>query len=69
MAKWGTKNPPQRRGRYLITINTSFGIQVQMADRIEYPKDNWMWRLLPSGDISSESQVIAWQKCPQPYRG
>lgn len=28
MAKWGTKNPPQKKGRYLVTIETSFGRQV-----------------------------------------
>ena len=38
MAKWGTKNPPQKKGRYLVTIETSFGRQVRQADRFEYPK-------------------------------
>lgn len=40
MAKWGTKNPPQKKGRYLVTIETSFGRQVRQADRCEYPKLN-----------------------------
>lgn len=49
MAKWGTKNPPQKKGRYLVTIETSFGRQVRQADRCEYPKGNWTWNVLPSG--------------------
>jgi hypothetical protein len=65
MAKWGTKNPPQKKGRYLVTIETSFGRQVRQADRYEYPKENWIWNVLPSG---STVDVIAWQKCPEPYR-
>nr|DAX83710.1 MAG TPA: hypothetical protein [Caudoviricetes sp.] len=65
MAKWGTKNPPQKKGRYLVTIETSFGRQVRQADRYEYPKGNWIWNVLPSG---STVDVIAWQKCPEPYR-
>lgn len=65
MAKWGTKNPPQKKGRYLVTIETSFGRQVRQADRYEYPKGNWIWDVLPSG---STVDVIAWQKCPEPYR-
>nr|DAZ72297.1 MAG TPA: hypothetical protein [Caudoviricetes sp.] len=66
MAKWGTKNPPQKKGRYLVTIETSFGRQVRQADRCEYPNGNWTWNVLPSG---STVDVIAWQKCPEPYRG
>ena len=66
MAKWGTKNPPQKRGRYLVTIETSFGRQVRQADRCEYPKGNWTWSVLPDG---SHANVIAWQKCPEPYKG
>lgn len=65
MAKWGTKNPPQKKGRYLVTIETSFGRQVRQADRYEYPKGNWIWNVLPRG---STVDVIAWQKCPEPYR-
>lgn len=65
MAKWGTKNPPQKKGRYLVTIETSLGRQVRQADRYEYPKGNWIWSVLPSG---STVDVIAWQKCPEPYR-
>lgn len=38
MAKWGTKNPPKKKGRYLVTIDTPFGRQVRQADRCEYPK-------------------------------
>ena len=65
MAKWGTKNPPQKKGRYLVTIEASFGRQVRQADRYEYPKGNWIWDVLPSG---STVDVVAWQKCPEPYR-
>lgn len=66
MSKWGTKNPPTERGRYLVTLKTSFGSEVRQADRIEYPKGNWLWSLLPSGIANKE--VIAWQKCPEPYK-
>ena len=59
MSKWATKNPPIKSGRYLVTLKTSFGIQVRQADRVEYPKGNWYWSLLPNGTASSE--VIAWQ--------
>lgn len=65
MAKWGTKNPPQKKGRYLVTIETSFGRQVRQADRCEYSKGNWTWSVLPDG---SHANVIAWQKCPESYR-
>lgn len=66
MAKWGIKNPPKKKGRYLVTIDTPFGRQVRQADRLEYPKGNWIWRVLPSGAIED---AIAWQKCPEPYKG
>lgn len=68
MARWGIKDPPKRKGRYLVTLETSFGRQVRQADRYEYPKGNWIWGLLPSGTASNE-EVIAWQKCPEPYKG
>ena len=68
MAKWATKNPPQKSGRYLITLKTAFGRQVRQADRTEYPKGNWHWSILPSG-TASDSEVAAWQKCPEPYTG
>lgn len=66
MAKWGIKNPPKKKGRYLVTIDTPLGRQVRQADRLEYPKGNWIWRVLPSGAIED---AIAWQKCPEPYKG
>jgi len=67
MAKWATKNPPQKEGRYLVTIKDVFGgRQVRQADRCEYPKGNWYWCLLPS--CSTTHDVIAWQKQPQPYK-
>ena len=65
MAKWGTKNPPNKKGMYLVTINTSFGRQVRQADRNEYPTGNWTWYVLPNG---GNAEVIAWQKCPDPYK-
>ena len=65
MAKWGTKNPPKKKGRYLVTINTSFGRQVRQADRREYPPGNWAWSVLPGNGYE---EVIAWQKCPDPYK-
>lgn len=64
MAKWGTKNPPKKRGRYLVTYQGT----VRQADRCEYPKGNWYWCILPSGNVS-DREVIAWQKCPKPYKG
>ena len=48
-----------------MTVNTSFGRQVKQADRCEYPKGSWIWSILPEG---SNADVIAWQKCPKPYR-
>jgi len=68
MAKWGTKNPPTKTGRYLVTLKTSSGLQVRQADRTEYPKGNWYWYVLPSGETETKN-VIAWQKCPEPYKG
>jgi len=67
MAKWATNNPPTNRNRYLVTLKTSFGNQVRQADRVEYPRGNWYWSLLPSGN-ASDNEVIAWQKCPEPYK-
>jgi hypothetical protein len=68
MAKWGTNNPPNKKGRYLVTLNTPFGRQVRQADRHEYPQGNWTWSLLPSGSVG-DKEVIAWQRCPEPYSG
>lgn len=65
MSKWATKNPPTKNGRYLVTLKTSFGNQVRQADRVEFPKGNWYWSLLPSG--AAYDEVIAWQKEPKPY--
>lgn len=66
MATWCIKNPPQKRGRYLVTIEFMGSRQVMQADRTEYPKGNWYWYILPSG---SRDNIIAWQKCPEPYKG
>jgi hypothetical protein len=67
MAKWATKNPPQKVGKYLVTIKTAFGVQVRQAERSEYPKGCWRWYILPSGSVCYD--VIAWQKQPDPYKG
>ena len=68
MGKWTTQNPPKKTGRYLITLDTSFGKQVRQADRGEYPKGNWFWCVMPFGNTCNK-EVIAWQKCPEPYEG
>ena len=67
MAKWGTKVPPQKKGRYLVTIKTSFGNQVRQADRCKSHTGVWMWNVLPNTGWCND--VIAWQKCPEPYEG
>lgn len=64
---WKTKNPPKKEGRYLITYILGHSRQVRQADRYEYPKGNWLWHLLPSG-TASDKEVVAWQKCPEPYK-
>lgn len=69
MAKWETENPPQKKGRYLITAKTSLGRQVRQADRSEYPEGNWIWCLVPSSGYCSDCEVLAWQKQPEPYKG
>ena len=66
MAKWGIKNPPKKRGRYLVTIEALGSRQVRQADRVEYPKGNWTWSILPS---CGSAKVLAWQKLPEPYKG
>lgn len=68
MAKWATGKPPEKNGRYLVTLMTPFGRQVRQADRCEYPKGNWSWSLFPSGSLH-DKEVVAWQKCPEPYKG
>lgn len=65
MAKWSIKNPPKKEGKYLVTIKTNFGKQVRQAQRVQYPKGNWYWYILPGGGNSSD--VVAWQKEPKPY--
>lgn len=67
MSKWGTKNAPQKNGRYIVTLKTPLGNQVRQADRFEYPKGNWLWNILPSGHVV-DSEVVAWMKCPEPYK-
>lgn len=70
MAKWATGTPTQKPGRYLVTYQAGmFGRQVRQADRTEYPKGNWHWVLLPGSNSVSERDIIAWQKCPEPYTG
>ena len=65
--KWGTVNVPKKEGMYLITLKTSFGEQVRQANRVEYPKGNWHWSVLPSGS-AHDNEVTAWMKCPKPYK-
>ena len=44
MAKWGTKTPPNKKGRYLVTVETTFGNQIRQADRVEahYEKGKYL---------------------------
>jgi len=67
MGKWITGKQPEKSGNYLVTIETFIGLerQVRQARRLEYPKGNWYWYILPSG---GSSEVIAWQKQPDPYK-
>lgn len=65
MARWGTKHPPKKKGRYLVTIKTSFGNQVRQADRYLTHYGEWAWSILPAGGSSG---IVAWQKCPEPYK-
>lgn len=65
MAKWATKNPPNKKGRYLVTVQSGYGSVVMQADRTEYPKGNFTWYILPSGGSSG---IVAWQKCPEAYK-
>ena len=50
---------------YLVTIKTSFGEQVRQAERLKSHNDKWYWSILPSGGLY---KVVAWQKCPEPYK-
>lgn len=68
MAEWQTGEPPKKKGIYLVTHETCFGRSVRVADRVEYPKGHWYWSLLPSGAVM-DKDIVAWQKCPEPYRG
>lgn len=61
---WGTKNPPKKRGRYLVTGNGPFGPTVRLADRVEAYPEGWRWMILPDGGMGN---VIAWKKCPAPH--
>lgn len=66
----GDRSTPQKSGRYLVTYQAGpFGRQVRQADRTEYPKGNWHWVLLPGCNSVLERDIIAWQKCPEPYTG
>lgn len=64
--RWGTKNPPNKKGRYLVTIKDNFGRTVRQADRAEHG-GNWYWYILPSYSVSYD--VVAWIKQPEPYSG
>jgi hypothetical protein len=58
---WGTKLPKKKGGRYLVTLNTGFGLQVRQAD---YTGNGWI--VLPDCMLHT-NDVIAWMKEPKPY--
>lgn len=63
--KWGTKKPPNKKGRYIVTYQ---GI-VRQADRIKnHWNDGFSWSVLPNGGYATESDVTAWIKQPEPYQ-
>lgn len=63
--KWGTINEPKKVGRYLVTIKTSLGNQIRIADRVKSHIDTLEWYIL--GNTGYSHDVIAWIKCPKPY--
>lgn len=63
---WATKNPPKKEGLYLVTITTTWGSrQVRQAQRFKQWNDTYAWNILP--DTGTANNVVAWQKCPEPY--
>ena len=64
--KWSTIKEPTQDGRYFVTIKTSFGNQIRIAQRCKTHIGNWRWNLL--GSVGYSSDVIAWIKCPKPYQ-
>ncbi len=60
---WGTKEPPKKMGRYLISSNGT----VYIAERTEYPKGNWFWDTLLMGH-KYDNEVQGWQKLPSPIK-
>ena len=72
MERWQTGEPPKETGEYRVIHQMYwFGRQVRQADRVENPKGHWYWLLHSSGDdrIVNDKDIIAWQKCPEPYQG
>lgn len=57
---WGKCNPKQY-GWYLVTLNNG---TVMPMNRMEYPKENFTWQGLWSGQ-----EVIASMKFPKAYKG
>lgn len=66
MAKWSTKNPPNKCGKYLVTVKGLTNNYVMVAERSEYPRGNYYWTTESGSSINSI--VIAYQKCPEPYK-
>lgn len=67
MVKWRTGTPPQKSGRYLVTFKLGSKLQVRTADRIKYPSMHW-WYWKIDGCEGIYPDVIAWKRCPEPYR-
>lgn len=72
MARWETGEPPKDdKGKYLITyIDGCRRRCVHIARRIAIKEKGdykWYWAPMFGGILDDE--VIAWQKCPEPYQG
>jgi hypothetical protein len=63
--KWATTKEPTKEGRYFVTIKSSFGNQIRIADRCKTHIGTWAWHLL--GNVGYSGEVVAWIKCPKPY--
>lgn len=61
---WATKNPPKKYGRYLVTVQTSFGRVVRQADRCMNSAGAFYWVVLPDMVCTD---VIAWMLQPKPF--
>lgn len=72
MDDWKTGEPLEE-GIYLVTCqpdrnNPAHRRDVRMAARINSSAGGGFWLLL-SSEETSDFQIIAWQKCPEPYKG